>query len=58
MQINLSKAELTILNRVMGYIQDCQTDGALNETADELVLSDEFNELNTKIAELQADAIN
>lgn len=51
---DLSKAELTLLNKVLGFIQDVNDKGDLPDHAAEVVDSDEFNELNEKIAELIA----
>lgn len=56
MTINLSKKELELLNKVLGYIQDANDSGSLPEYASDVIDSDKFQELNEKIAEALADA--
>jgi hypothetical protein len=56
MTVNLSKAELTILNKVMGVVQDQANAGNTPPWVDDVVESNEFLTLNEKVAEWMADA--
>jgi hypothetical protein len=56
MKVTLSKEELTILNKALGYLQDMCDDGLGKPHVDDLIESDKFLELNEKIAELMAEA--
>jgi hypothetical protein len=56
MKINLSKDELKILNKALGFLIDYESSGSAPDSVSELIESDEFNELNEKIAEKFEDA--
>jgi len=56
MKVELSKKELTLINKIMGFIQDYEASGDAPEHVTDVCESDEFNDLNEKLAEKLADS--